>query len=180
MPALAFAARFVAVILLAAIAGFFYAYWCSVMIGLDAAGAQTALPAMQAINRMVRNAMFAPAFFGPLIALPLAAALSWRAGADHSARLLAAALAVYGVGAFGVTVSANVPLNADLARVAADAPDLEARWRHYLAYWSDWNALRAAASFLALAFAALALGHRSCPSCPRAQAPYLPPHDSAS
>jgi uncharacterized membrane protein len=94
--------------------------------------------------------------------------------------LLAAALAVYGVGVFWVTVSANVPLNADLARVAANAPDLETRWRHYLAYWGDWNALRAAAGFLALAFAALALGDSSCPSCPRAHTPYLPPHDSAS
>ncbi|MEX0278502.1 MAG: hypothetical protein AB3N19_13365, partial [Ruegeria sp.] len=46
-----------------AIFGFFYAWVCSTMWGLDAANPRTAIAAMQAMNASVRNAVFFPAFF---------------------------------------------------------------------------------------------------------------------
>ena len=45
-------------------AGFFYAYACSVMVGLDRVDDRTFIVTMQWINATVRNAAFAPAFFG--------------------------------------------------------------------------------------------------------------------
>jgi uncharacterized membrane protein len=50
----------------ALMAGFFYAYACSVMVGLDRVDDRTFIVTMQWINATVRNAAFAPAFFGSL------------------------------------------------------------------------------------------------------------------
>ena len=51
-------------LLSAALFGFFYAWVCSTMWGLDMADPRVAIAAMQAMNASVRNAVFAPAFFG--------------------------------------------------------------------------------------------------------------------
>ncbi|MEZ5763159.1 MAG: hypothetical protein R3D69_02095 [Xanthobacteraceae bacterium] len=51
-----------AILTAALISGFFYAYYCSVMPGLEATDPQTAIKAMQAINAVVRNATFAISF----------------------------------------------------------------------------------------------------------------------
>ncbi len=140
-----------ALLLMGAIAGFFYAYWCSVMIGLDAAGPEAATAAMQGINRMVRNAMFAPAFFGPLVVLPLAAVAAALAGAGRSALWLALRFATYVAGAFLVTLWISVPMN---NAFAAASPG---EWPRYLGDWSFWNGVRTIASFAALALVGLAL-----------------------
>ncbi|MEP5029486.1 MAG: hypothetical protein ABJR02_02340, partial [Marinomonas sp.] len=63
----------------AAIFGFFYAWVCSTMWGLDAADPRVAISAMQAMNASVRNAVFAPAFFGTPLALAVTAVLLKRA-----------------------------------------------------------------------------------------------------
>ena len=55
------------------IAGFFYAYGSSVLVGLDALAPAEAVKAMQAINARVRNWMFAPSFFCALGLTALAA-----------------------------------------------------------------------------------------------------------
>ncbi len=55
-------------------AGFFYAYACSVMVGLDRVDDRTFIVTMQWINATVRNVAFAPAFFGSLL-LTIAAAV---------------------------------------------------------------------------------------------------------
>lgn len=44
--------------------GFFYAWICSTMWGLDAADPKIAIGAMQAMNASVRNFAFGPVFFG--------------------------------------------------------------------------------------------------------------------
>ena len=48
------------VTLAALLTGFFYAWVCSTMWGLDAADPRVAIEAMQAMNASVRNAVFAP------------------------------------------------------------------------------------------------------------------------
>ena len=66
-------------LLAAAIFGFFYAWVCSTMWGLDAAAPEIAIKAMQAMNASVRNAVFFPAFFLTPIVLALTAAALARA-----------------------------------------------------------------------------------------------------
>ena len=67
-------------VLSAAIFGFFYAWVCSTMWGLDAAPPLVAVQAMQAMNASVRNAVFAPAFFGTPAVLLLAAGGAYLSG----------------------------------------------------------------------------------------------------
>ena len=56
-----------------AIFGFFYAWVCSTMWGLDAVDPKTAITAMQAMNASVRNLVFFPGFFGTLFFLAITA-----------------------------------------------------------------------------------------------------------
>ena len=65
-------------ILTGGIFGFFFAWICSTMWGLDNADPRTAIAAMQAMNASVRNMVFAPFFFGtaPILALTGAIAFS--------------------------------------------------------------------------------------------------------
>ena len=49
------------------LAGFFFAYWCSVMIGLRKVKDATFVETMQQINASLPNARFAIAFFAPVL-----------------------------------------------------------------------------------------------------------------
>ena len=60
--------------------GFFFAWVCSTMWGLDAADPNVAIAAMQAMNASVRNWVFAPAFFGTPVLLMFTALAAVRAG----------------------------------------------------------------------------------------------------
>jgi uncharacterized membrane protein len=68
----------VTIILMAAVAGFFYAYQVSVIWGLDAVEPRVAIRAMQGINAEVRNFWFAPSFFGSLVAPIAMLGMAWH------------------------------------------------------------------------------------------------------
>jgi uncharacterized membrane protein len=57
------------------ISGFFYAYACSVTLGLALLSDEQYLEAMPAINATVRNGVFAFSFFGAVLSLLLAFAI---------------------------------------------------------------------------------------------------------
>lgn len=160
LPTLAlWAAGLVAVVLSAAIFGFFYAWVCSTMWGLDAAPPQVAVQAMQAMNASVRNAVFAPAFFGTPLALALAAALCFAAGRGPAGALFTAAAALYLALAFVPTLAGNVPMNEALAAAGVPATEAQAAelWAAYSPKWQLLNQLRTAASGGVLILAALGL-----------------------
>jgi uncharacterized membrane protein len=146
-------------LLTGAIAGFFYAYSVSAIWGLDAADPAVAIRAMQGINAVVRNAAFAPAFFGTPVAAALAAALLFMSGFRLPALLLAAAALLYVGGTFLPTLLVNVPMNEALARIEAPGEPQAARaaWAAYSGPWLAWNHLRTAASLAALALTGWAL-----------------------
>lgn len=135
----------------ALVCGFFYAYYCSVMVGFGAAEPQVAIAAMQAINATVRNLPFAFSFFGTLGFGLMAGLLAL----PHLRRPATAALwfgvAVYGLGGFGVTMLMNVPLNVALAGATVTPDTAAAIWRDYAEPWRFWNIVRMLASGLALA-----------------------------
>ena len=137
------------------IAGFFYAYACSVTRGLSLLPDDRYVAAMQAINATVRNGVFAFSFFGA--ALALVAAVAVHATRPRSRRFLLVALAcgLYVGGGFLLTLLVNVPMNEELARVAAGAsPETLARVRAgYEGPWNFWNAVRTV--FSSLSFVAL-------------------------
>ena len=150
MTALARLLQLLSIVLLALAAGFFYAYSCSVMWGLDDAPPVAAIEAMQGINRAVRNPLFALSFFGalPVTALACLAFRPWRL---QAAGILSSGAVIAYFAAFAMTVAVNVPMNQALAAVdAAALADPGQVWRDYAGPWLFWNHLRAAASTLAL------------------------------
>ena len=134
----------------ALISGFFYAYYCSVMPGLAATDPESAIKAMQGINAVVRNATFAFSFFGTLVLGAIATVLLIGVGGRPLALALAGT-AIYGLGAFMVTLLYSVPLNEWLATVTPTPQNAAELWRDYFEPWVFWNALRTLMSVLALA-----------------------------
>ena len=138
-----------------AIFGFFYAWVCSTMWGLDAADPNVAIAAMQAMNASVRNPVFAPAFFGTPVILAAAALAAWNVEDRRSALLFASAGLLYAVGAMVPTAAINVPLNETLAALETPLDTAGARdaWQAYSNPWQFWNAVRAVAAGGALLLA---------------------------
>ncbi|WP_137702486.1 anthrone oxygenase family protein [Marimonas lutisalis] len=153
-----------------AIFGFFYAWVCSTMWGLDAADPRIAIPAMQAMNASVRNIVFAPAFFGTPFVLLLTAAVAHAAGRSRPALLLAAAGLLYLVGGMILTIGVNVPMNQALAQLATPESHAAAAeiWAGYSPRWQVFNVIRTLVSGLVLllsGWAILLLG-RNAPLTP--------------
>ncbi|MGY2080413.1 anthrone oxygenase family protein [Modestobacter sp. SYSU DS0657] len=141
-------------------AGFFFAYACSVMVGLARTEDRTFIEAMQWINATVRNAAFGPVFFGALALTVAAAALVLAR--RRPARLWVVAAAVLYAGAFLVTMGFSVPLNEQLASAGpveaiADPSAVRAA---YEGPWVAWNLVRTALSIAAVAALVAALVRR--------------------
>lgn len=94
-----------------AIFGFFYAWVCSTMWGLDATEPRVAITAMQAMNASVRNPVFFPAFFATPLILAATSYVAKTQRQRHSAVLFGLAAGVYVVGAFLVTAMSFVRMN---------------------------------------------------------------------
>ena len=133
------------------IAGFFYAYACSVTLGLARLPDDQYIEAMQAINATVRNRVFAFSFFGAVLSLLVALAIHAPLPRSRSFILVALAAVLYIGGGFMVTFLVNVPMNEELARVGDAAPEVLARIREgYEGPWNFWNGIRTLFSSLAL------------------------------
>ena len=138
------------------IGGFFYAYACSVSLGLALLSDERYVAAMQAINATVRNGMFAFSFFGAVLSLLLALALHARTYRSRRFVLVALACVLSIGGGFMVTLLVNVPMNEELARVSVGelGPAALERVREgYEGPWNFWNGVRTV--FSTLAFLAL-------------------------
>jgi uncharacterized membrane protein len=139
------------------IAGVYYAFACSVMLGLGASGDRTFIEAMQNINKKIENPVFFLTFFGALV-LPAWALRTFRRH-DRSLRLwIAAGLVLYAVGLI-TTMAVNIPLNNQLAAAGAPAKitDPAAVRARFEDTWNMWNIARALLSTAAAACLARAL-----------------------
>lgn len=133
------------------ISGFFYAYACSVTLGLGLLPDEQYIEAMQAINATVRNGVFAFSFFGAVLSLLLALAVHAPQLRSRRFVLIALAAVLYIGGGFMVTFLVNVPMNEELARVGEAGPAALAHIRaEYEGPWNLWNGLRTVFSSLAL------------------------------
>jgi uncharacterized membrane protein len=136
------------------ISGFFYAYACSVTLGLALLPDEQYIEAMQAINATVRNGVFAFSFFGADLSLLLALMIHAPRLRSRRFALISLAAVLYIGGGFMVTFLVNVPMNEELARVGEVGPEALAQIRaEYEGPWNFWNGVRAV--FSSLAFVAL-------------------------
>lgn len=128
------------------IAGLFCVFSNFMMRALAQIPAPAGIAAMQSINRSILNPAFLFVFFGTGIACALVVGLGWQ---QLDAVTIAWAIsggAIYLVGAIGVTMVFNVPLNNRLAAVDHDSAEGARLWAMYLTTWVRWNHLRSVAT----------------------------------
>lgn len=140
------------------LAGFFFAYWCSVMLGLRNVRDEVFVETMQNINAVLPNGRFVIPFFAPVL---LSAAATWLTFADDAtaAAWWCLAAAVLSAITFGITAVRNVPMNNALAKVGTPG-SAEAAGRARDANevpWTFWNDIRTYTSTRAFAAAVVAL-----------------------
>ncbi|QBA23551.1 DUF1772 domain-containing protein [Chryseobacterium indologenes] len=126
-------------VLTALIGGLFYAYSCSVVLGLGKLSDTEYLRAMQNINKEILNPVFFMSFMGTLVFLPLSTFLL-RGQQPVFIFLLLATLA-YLIGVFGVTVVGNVPMNDTLAKFDISGSTTEAIRQMRENFENRWNFL---------------------------------------
>ncbi|MEP5153184.1 anthrone oxygenase family protein [Planktotalea sp.] len=150
---------FLSLLLSGAIFGFFYAWVCSTMWGLDAMDPNAAIAAMNAMNISVRNGVFFPAFFGTPIVLLITAILAYLAKSRATAIFLGSGAVIYFLGAFLLTASVNVPMNIALEAFVEPLPTAEALeiWSAYSARWQFWNITRTIVAGITLLLVGLGL-----------------------
>jgi uncharacterized membrane protein len=147
-----------ALVCMGLMAGLFYSYSISVMLGLAKTDDRTFVLVMQRVNQAIQNAAFGPVFVGAFAFTGAATIAQHRLGARNVARWLLASLTLYGV-SLAVTFGVNIPLNEKLRR-AGDVdhiPDLAALRKSFETPWVVGNAFRTVLGTAALACLAQAL-----------------------
>ena len=149
---------------MALIAGLFYAYTCSVNIGLGKLSDEGYIAAMQSINREIQNPLFFASFMGTLLLLPISTWLAYRAGSSNTFPLLLAATIIYAIGTFGVTMFGNVPLNNALDKFNLQSASVEKIADQRAIFEIPWNRLhtiRTIASVVSLVLVIMACINKS-------------------
>ena len=147
------------IVLSGLVAGLLYGYACSVNPGLHKLGNKEYLSAMQAINTVILNPIFFLSFMGSLVMLAFTA-FQLRIGQTAAFYYVLAALLIYLIGVFGVTMFANVPLNNRLANFnisAASEKDLFTMRAIFERRWNAFHNIRTIASVVAFVLSIMAL-----------------------
>lgn len=142
------------------IAGNFFAFSTFVMNALSRLPPGQGIAAMQSINITVINPLFMTVFLGTAATCIFLAfsSLKWhQPGAPY---LLIGSL-LYLVGAVGVTMVFNVPLNDALAKVEPGSAEGAKLWASYLVNWIMWNHIRSAAALAAAGLLIVGICDRS-------------------
>ena len=137
----------------ALMAGLFYAWSCSVMLGFARLSDREFISAMQATNRAIQNPIFFAAFFGAPILLPLSVFLHYGQALTMRFWFLLAATIIYLIGTFGVTIFGNVPLNNMLDRFdlqVASEEETALQRANFEGRWNNLNTIRTVSSTLAI------------------------------
>jgi uncharacterized membrane protein len=131
----------------ALITGLWYAYSCSVNLGLEKLPDREYLMGMQSINREILNPVFFATFMGTLLLLPVCTWLNY--GHPRFVFLLAASV-IYVIGVFGVTVGGNVPLNNALDAFNIHSSSAQDIINQRLQFEQPWNKLHQIRTFASL------------------------------
>ena len=147
-------------------AGLLYAFSVAVIPALRCLKGREHIATMQAINVKILNPVFFLSFFGPTILLPLAAFLH---RSESQFGLLVAAATLHIVGANGVTIVGNVPLNDQLAKQdvgklsESEAEQIRSAFQGPGSLWMRWHTVRTLAATGATALIFLACLSKNLP-----------------
>lgn len=148
------------VVLSGLVAGLFYAYACSVNIGLGRLSDTEYLSAMQSINKAILNPAFFLSFMGALFVMPLATWFTYTPNPPIQFHFLLSASIIYVAGVFGVTVMGNVPLNDALAIFnieKASTQELFSQREKFETAWNNLHLIRTWAAIVSFILAILSL-----------------------
>lgn len=138
------------------VAGLFFIFSFSVMSALALMPKKDGMLVMQHINNTILNPAFFTAFLGTAVACVVLAVYAIWQQPPNAGWLLAGSLA-YLIGAFGVTMVGNVPLNLKLDTLDATSQQGQAFWVTYQTRWLLWNHLRTVISTASTALLAYGL-----------------------
>jgi uncharacterized membrane protein len=143
----------------ALIAGLFYAYSCSVNLGLKQLSDINYILAMQSINKTIQNPIFLFSFLGTLFLLPISAYLQHNNGELNRFYLLLFATIIYLIGVILITAFGNILLNNSLDSFSVQSSDNQTIRQARLGFENAWNSfhlIRTIASIVALILVILA------------------------
>ena len=132
-------------------AGVFFAFSTFVMRALANLAAPQGIAAMQSINVVVLNPLFLGVFLGTVALCIGAVVTSLFTGFKPVVYWPIAGTVLYFLGTVVVTMVCNVPRNDALVLIDPAGPEAANFWREYVASWTWWNHVRAAAAFAAAA-----------------------------
>ena len=131
------------------VAGVFFAFSSFVMASLKRLPPAQGIAAMQSMNILAVTPAFMTALFGTAAAclgFMVWAVISWG---EPPATLVFCAGVLYLIGAIGVTMARNVPLNNRLAKLHTQSANAAGYWHEYVTKWTGWNHLRTVAALVA-------------------------------
>lgn len=143
----------------ALMAGLFFSYSCSVVLGLRTLPDEQYIAGMQSINRAILNPLFFIVFFGTLLLLPLCTYLNYSQPTSKRFWFLMAGTILYFVGVLGTTVIGNIPLNNALDKfnlLNATKETISSQRATFENRWNNLNNIRTVVSTLSLIFVIIA------------------------
>jgi uncharacterized membrane protein len=132
-------------------AGLFFIFSNTIMASLTRLPSGAGASAMNSINVVIVNPLFLAIFMGTALVCAILAVKAVIGWSEPGALWLLAGSLFYLVGAIGVTMVFNVPLNDQLAAVDPSKAAGAAMWTRYLNEWLPWNHVRTIASIASLA-----------------------------
>jgi uncharacterized membrane protein len=106
-------------------AGIFFTWSNAVKPGIGKLADIEYLRALQSMNRVILNPAFIIVFIGAIIAVALVPIFHFNLYPNHIFWLYIFAFVIYWIGAFGVTVLGNIPLNEVLDKTNLESITLE-------------------------------------------------------
>ena len=137
----------------ALMAGLFFAWSCSVTIGIARLPDNGYIAAFQSMNRAILNLVFLACFMGTLLLLPVVTFMHYTPSPSGRFWFLLAASVLYGLGVFGVTMAFNVPMNETLDKFplqTASPQEMAALRAWFEGRWNNLNMVRTIAGTLAV------------------------------
>ncbi|TDF82500.1 DUF1772 domain-containing protein [Pseudomonas sp. H9] len=137
--------------------GLFFAFSNFVMTALERIPEQSAVTAMQSINKVVLNRLFLALFLGTALTSIMLLTWAYQRWPLPGSLCMAIGSALYLVGNIVVTMLFNVPKNQALARLDPASSEATAAWHRYVPSWNRWNHVRTVTALAAAAWLMVAL-----------------------
>jgi uncharacterized membrane protein len=132
-------------------AGVFFTWSNAVKPGIGKLSDLEYLRALQSMNRLILNKTFIFVFAGAIIAVALVPIFYLHLYPKNVFWLFICTFIIYGIGAFGVTIFGNIPLNETLDKASLEtftSEELKLLRTSIEGKWNKFNLIRSASSIL--------------------------------